>query len=251
MILERSAFQSEKRYAEYCGLQSDAKPLDVKDGDEYQEIDTGKKWKYSASLGEWLLQPTSGSGIDTGVESFNGRIGAVVPIAGDYTAEMVGAIDSTEKGAADGVATLDVDGKIPVAQIPALDYDPSGSSQAVQTNLTAHINNTNNPHQTTAEQVGAIAKDGSTVTTASIPFAQGISLESQKVTNMATPTEPTDGANKQYVDDKVPTAATTMEAGLVKQMTSIEDSSGATDAALEAKFNELLAALRTAGMLSE
>lgn len=38
--------------------------------------------------------------------------------------------------------------------------------------------------------------------------------------------------------------------GGVKQATAIEDSSGATDTALETKFNALLAALRTAGILA-
>lgn len=38
--------------------------------------------------------------------------------------------------------------------------------------------------------------------------------------------------------------------GGVKQATAVEDSSGATDTALETKFNALLAALRTAGILA-
>ena len=43
-----------------------------------------------------------------GVVSFNGRTGAVLPQAGDYTAEMVGA------------ASLGEDGKVPVGQLPAI-----------------------------------------------------------------------------------------------------------------------------------
>ena len=43
----------------------------------------------------------------------------------------------------------------------------------------------------------------------------------------------------------------TQAADLVKQMTSIEDFSGATDTALEIRFNELLAALRVASILSK
>ncbi|HIS63802.1 MAG TPA: hypothetical protein IAA83_00340 [Candidatus Avoscillospira avistercoris] len=43
-----------------------------------------------------------------GVVSFHGRTGAVLPQAGDYTAEMVGA------------ASLDSDGKVPVEQLPAI-----------------------------------------------------------------------------------------------------------------------------------
>ena len=69
-----------------------------------------------------------------------------------------GAIPSTEKGQANGVAELDSSGKVPSAQLPAMNYDPAGSAQAVQTNLTSHINNKSNPHSTTAELVGAYSK---------------------------------------------------------------------------------------------
>lgn len=42
-----------------------------------------------------------------------------------YAASEVGAIPTTEKGAANGVATLGADGKVPSAQLPAMDYAPS------------------------------------------------------------------------------------------------------------------------------
>lgn len=41
------------------------------------------------------------------------------------TAAQVGAIPSSEKGAASGVATLGTDGKVPTGQLPAMDYAPS------------------------------------------------------------------------------------------------------------------------------
>ena len=44
--------------------------------------------------------------------------------------------------------------------------------------------------------------------------------------------------------------ATTEKAGVVRQASAVEDSSGASDSALETKFNELLASLRTAGILA-
>lgn len=50
-----------------------------------------------------------------GVTSVNGQAGEVVLDAAD-----VGAVPETEKGAAEGVATLDVSGLVPVAQIPGL-----------------------------------------------------------------------------------------------------------------------------------
>ena len=42
-----------------------------------------------------------------------------------YAASEVGAIPTTEKGAASGVATLGADGKVPTGQLPAMDYAPS------------------------------------------------------------------------------------------------------------------------------
>lgn len=82
-----------------------------------------------------------------GVVSFNGRSGAVVPQKTDYTAEMVGAIPQKEKGAPDGVASLDSGGKVLSAQLPELDFlkqsggtmkgplilsrDPAGEMEAV------------------------------------------------------------------------------------------------------------------------
>lgn len=51
-----------------------------------------------------------------------------MPVAQDkpsYTANDVGAIPASEKGAASGVATLGTDGKVPTGQLPAMDYAPS------------------------------------------------------------------------------------------------------------------------------
>lgn len=65
--------------------------------------------------------------------------------------------DNWEKidAAVAGKADVGEDGKIPASQLPEMDYDPAGSAAAVQTNLTAHINNKNNPHGVTAAQAGA------------------------------------------------------------------------------------------------
>ena len=87
--------------------------------------------------------PRKGSGgSSSGVTSFNNRTGAVIPQAGDYTKTDVGLgnvdntadldkpvstatqtelnkkINATEKGAANGVAGLDANGKIPSSQLP-------------------------------------------------------------------------------------------------------------------------------------
>lgn len=52
-----------------------------------------------------------------GVTAFNGRGGNVVPQRGDYSAEMVGAIDAGEKAAPHGVATLDENGQVTASQL--------------------------------------------------------------------------------------------------------------------------------------
>ena len=55
---------------------------------------------------------------DPGVTSFNGRTGDVKPSSKDYTAQMVGAIPTSQKGAAGGVAELDAGGAVPSEQMP-------------------------------------------------------------------------------------------------------------------------------------
>ena len=50
---------------------------------------------------EWIDPP------EGGVASFHGRAGAVVPQAGDYTAEMVGAVTAEQVAAAIRAAVLD------------------------------------------------------------------------------------------------------------------------------------------------
>ena len=73
----------------------------------------------------------------------------------NVTAAQVGAIPAAQKGAAGGVAELGSNGKVPVEQLPDMNYDPAGSAAAVQSNLNTHIGNKNNPHNVTASQVGA------------------------------------------------------------------------------------------------
>ncbi|MFI8748846.1 discoidin domain-containing protein [Vreelandella lionensis] len=85
------------------------------------QSDTGDAWGLDADsapsiAANWTLLGNAQTG---GVNSFNGRTGNVTPQAGDYNASQVGAIPATEKGTADGVATLDASGKVPAAQLPA------------------------------------------------------------------------------------------------------------------------------------
>lgn len=147
-----------------------------------------------------------------GVTSFNGRGGAVKPQEGDYTAEMVGAIDQNEKGRASGVASLDADGKVIADQLPEMNYDPAGSAQAVQQELNTHAaNNTlhvtdeerqawNNKapgtHTHTAAQIGALPISGGTMTGA-------LNMNGKALTNLPTPKNNKDAAPKDYVDAAV------------------------------------------------
>jgi hypothetical protein len=62
------------------------------------------------------------------------------------TAAQTGAVPTTEKGAPNGVATLDGSGDVPDAQIP--------DSITRDLELNAHATNTSNPHSVTASQVG-------------------------------------------------------------------------------------------------
>ena len=121
-----------------------------------------------------------------GVTSFNGRGGAVVPKAGDYTAEMVGAdaagTADTKAGAVQG--NLDDHEADTTKHVTAaertkwngkqdkltFDAAPTANStnpvtsggvkaeldkKANATSLGAHTGNTDNPHQVTAAQAGA------------------------------------------------------------------------------------------------
>ncbi len=84
---------------------------------------------------------------------------------GDRAAQLVDEIENTDVGgmAADilalqsGKADL-VNGKVPGAQLPELNFDPAGSAAAVQALLSAHTGNKANPHGVTAAQIGVTAK---------------------------------------------------------------------------------------------
>lgn len=48
-------------------------------------------------------------------------------------------------------------GKVKTEQLPPLDYEPAGSVAQIQAQIEGHVENKNNPHATTAVQVGAAA----------------------------------------------------------------------------------------------
>ena len=97
--------------------------------------DSNSKKPISFSVGgidgdNFVVEITGGGDSTSLVESFNGRSGDVVPQSGDYTASDVGAIPTSDKGKAGGVATLGSDGKVPTSQLPKADapFKPEGKS---------------------------------------------------------------------------------------------------------------------------
>lgn len=111
-----------------------------------EETDNAKYWAEQAQL-------VAGGG----VTSFNGRAGAVVPEAGDYNAEMVGAdaegsAAAVQEALSSHISDRDNPHGVTAKQAGA---DPSGSAAAVQANLDAHIGNKNNPHGLTPAGIGA------------------------------------------------------------------------------------------------
>ena len=98
----------------------------------------------------------------------------------DLTIESGAYIPFTDKGAPGGVAALGDDGKVPAAQLPAMDFDPAGSAAAVQTALSGHTGDNvchltaaertawnakaDGDHTHTAAQVGAVPLTGGTLT---------------------------------------------------------------------------------------
>ena len=133
---------------------------------------------------EWADAPA------TGVTSFKGRTGAITPQAGDYTAEMVGAVSEADVGVANGVATLDASGKLTATQKPTYTADEVGARPntwtptasdvgAVPTTRTINSKPLSSNVTLTADDVGAA--NPPTLRTATLT-ASGWSSNSQTVT---------------------------------------------------------------------
>lgn len=245
ITLLRASYQDIERVAEYAGLSTDNKTdpsyfVELKNGDVFKEIDTGNIYKYNGTTNQWVLQPASGGGGsgDTGVASFNGRTGAVVPVATDYPPSLIGAVN---KSGDTMTGDLNMGGHTITGISDALedtDALPKGQADDIYVNVTGDT------------------------------MAGPLNMGNNKITMGGTPTEITDVTNKGYVDGVVEVistevdkildgtspvaipAATATKAGLVRQATAVPDAEGATDTTLAATVNNLLAALRTAGILA-
>ena len=105
-----------------------------------------------------------------GVTSFNGRTGVVVPLAGDYTKDMVGL------GNVPNVATNDQEPTYEAAaNVTALSSGEKlsvafGKIAKAISRLITHLADTDNPHSVTAAQAGAVAEDANS----SVAFTMGV-----------------------------------------------------------------------------
>ena len=68
ITLERPAYYSNDRYAEYDGLSTDDKAtIKAYNADKFYEIDTGKTYRYNEASNEWIEQPDPTTAVDTGI----------------------------------------------------------------------------------------------------------------------------------------------------------------------------------------
>lgn len=68
ITLERPAYYSNERYAEYNGLSTDDKAtIKAYNADKFYEIDTGKTYRYNEVSNEWIEQPDPTTAVDTGI----------------------------------------------------------------------------------------------------------------------------------------------------------------------------------------
>ena len=68
ITLERPAYYSNDRYAEYNGLSTDDKAtIKAYNVDKFYEIDTGKTYRYNEASNEWIEQPDPTTAVDTGI----------------------------------------------------------------------------------------------------------------------------------------------------------------------------------------
>lgn len=68
ITLERPAYYSNNRYAEYNGLSTDDKAtIKPYNADKFYEIDTGKTYRYNEASNEWIEQPDPTAAVDTGI----------------------------------------------------------------------------------------------------------------------------------------------------------------------------------------
>jgi hypothetical protein len=124
-------------------------------------------------------------------------------------------IDTTEKGAADGVASLDGTGRVPVAQLPAgYESDATTTSKGI-IQLAGDLAGTAD-----APTVPGKANDSEVVHKTGNETITGLKVFTSLIEIPGPPVKSTDAANKAYVDSLVPVGgvsdATTTSKGIIQ-----------------------------------
>lgn len=181
--------------------------------------------------------------------------GATITGEDELTIEVPDAGESASIGATPEGVTL----------VHNTNSDADSSIRVVENSIEIMANNTTVTLNGTGVNFGggALSNIASIGASASaIAFENDMNMNNHKITELADPTQSSDAMTKNYADItyqaitgmseyvRTDDLADTNTAGIVKQATAVADSSGATDTALEAKVNELLAALRVSGVLA-
>lgn len=159
------------------------------DGEDFIDIEDLNQ-NMEAIDAQLKAQAQKAEGDGTKVQEVQAALGQKADLKnGKVPAEQLPEMDyiaSADRGAPGGVATLGSDGKVPEGQLPAMNYDPKGTAatavsnhnssagahadirqavantqaavqqaaSALQSGLSSHTGNKNNPHAVTKEQIG-------------------------------------------------------------------------------------------------
>ncbi len=184
-----------------------------------QALSDSKQDKLTGSQGQVVGfdkdgKPTPQAAPDTGVTSFKGRTGAVVPKAGDYTAADVGAVPTTRK----------VNNKALEKDISLTAADVGGLTQAAADNRYLKLSGGEILGRLTVDDKIMLQSKDSThygyailscdIDTGSIRITSAGNIlnggdsfsPNGMLTGLRQPTDDTDAANKKYVDDAITAA---------------------------------------------
>lgn len=111
ITIYRNARRTIKNVPDFCGLSSDEKPMDAKNGSTFLEIDTGNTFKFDEEGKNWYEQPQSGGGSGgttdyTQLEnkpSING-----ITLEGNQTTESLDIIPAVDLGEISGELPIQI-----------------------------------------------------------------------------------------------------------------------------------------------
>ena len=150
-----------------------------------------------------VLSVADGGSGATGVASFNGRTGVVVPQDGDYTAEQVGALPISG-GTMTGNIDLGDNNLDNVSYVKAAGtYENAGIQFSSNGTIINFVTGYSKALELSANSVNVVNH--------TIDNVAGISMSNNgTITGLGTPTNEEDAANKQYVDNTVSAVAETV-----------------------------------------